>query len=216
MAQIIHDDSGRPEQFFATAIAALDHFQHGVIRLAGVMLHGHGLVPVRIKYPARSLHILDPVAPEQAAQLLQRHLHALPQRLGGSGWFTGQRPLEIIEYRQHVLDERFLLRLRFLLRIAPGSLFEIVEVGRQAQIRILLPGNLLAQRDDRVTPWKIPGRSFSHLRIGHFVFGFGACMRSHTGLPTVSCRAISGGGTWYSGDAMIASFVSFTNTFESS
>ena len=145
MAQIIHNDLGRTKDLIAAAVAALGDFEDDLIGLAWVMPHGNRLVPVGIEGPTQVLDGLDAVAVEQLAQLLQRHPHTLMQRFGGNGLRGSQGTFEIVENGQQVADECFLFRRGLLLGISPGALFEIVEVGGEAQVILLLCGQLLLE-----------------------------------------------------------------------
>ena len=145
MAQIIHNDLGWTKDLIAAAVATLSDFEDDLIGLAWVVPHGNSLVPVGIEGPTHVLDGLDAVAVEQLAHLLQRHRHTLMQWLGGNGLLGSQGAFEIVENGQQVADECFLFRRGLLLGISPGALLEIVKVGGEAQVIVLLCGQLLLE-----------------------------------------------------------------------
>ena len=145
MAQIIHNDLGRTKDRIAAAVATLSHFENGPIGPAWVVPHGNSLVPVGIEGPPQVLDGLDAVAVEQLAHLLQRHRHTLMQWLGGNGLLGSQGAFEIVENGQQVADECFLFHRGLLGGISPGPLLEIVKVGGEAQVSVLLCGQLLLE-----------------------------------------------------------------------
>ena len=65
---------------------------------------------------------------------------------GVSRCASGQRALEIVNDWQQLDDERFLLRHRASLTFLPAALFEIIKIGGQAQMQILLFGKILEER----------------------------------------------------------------------
>ena len=145
MAQVIHNDLRWAKDMVAAAIAALGNFKDDLIRLATIVPQRNRLMPVRIEGPPNVLDGFDAVALEQLAHLLQRHRHPLMQLRGGGGWLGSQGAFEIVENRQQVADEGFFLRGGLLLGIAPGALLEVVEVGSEAQVIVLLGGQLLLE-----------------------------------------------------------------------
>ena len=147
MAQIIHKDLGRTKHFVAAAVATLDDFEDDMIGLAGVVPHRNGLVPVGIKEPTNVLDCLDAVGVEYLAQLLPRHFHTLMQLLGGNGLRGSQGTFKIVENGQQVADEGFLFHRGLSLGISPDAPFEIVEVGGETQVMVLLCGQLLMEYD---------------------------------------------------------------------
>ncbi len=145
MAQIIHNDLGWTKDRIAAAVATLSNFEDGLIGLAWVTPHENSLVPAGIEGPTHVLDGLDTVAVEQLAHLLQRHRRTLMRWLGGNGLLGSQGAFEIVENRQQVADECFLFRCGLLAGIAPGPLLEIVKVGGETQVIVLLRGQFLLE-----------------------------------------------------------------------
>ena len=146
MAQIIHNDLGRTKHFVAAAVAALGDFEDDVIGLAWVVPHGNRLVPVGIEGLADILDGLDAVAVEQLAQLLQRHrprLDAMVRRKSDCSEARARSRLSRIGSKSRM--KASFSRRGLLLGIAPGALFEIVEVGGETQVIVLLCGQLLLE-----------------------------------------------------------------------
>ena len=111
-----------------------------------VVALGNRFMPVRVERLANALLGLDAVLAEQQAQLLQRHLHTLMKLLGAGGCAGGQSTFEVVDGGQQFMDKRFLLRGRTGLALLAAAPLEILEVGGQAQVHILLFGELLADR----------------------------------------------------------------------
>ena len=145
MAQIVHNDLGWTKDLIAATITTLSHFENDLIGLAWVVPHGNGLVPVRIEGPTHVLDGLDAVAVEQLAHLLQRHRHTLMRWLGGNRLLGSQGAFEIVENKQQVADECFLFRCGLLAGIAPAPLLEILKVGGETQVIVLLRGQFLLE-----------------------------------------------------------------------
>jgi len=145
LAQIIHNHLGWTKYFGAVAVTPLDDFADNLIRLAGVVPHGHSFVPVGIKWPTDVLDNHDPVVLEQLAQLLECLCHSLLQLRGGTGLSGRQGAFEIVENGQQVGDEGVFLRRRLVLGIAPGAFSEVVEVSGKAQVIVLLGRELLLE-----------------------------------------------------------------------
>jgi len=144
MAQIIHNYLGGTKDPVAAAVAALGDFQDDLIGLGGIVAHGNRRMPMGIEWTANSGHRLNAVLEEQLLQLLQRQRHPLLQLNRGRGG-RGQRAFEIVERRQELTDECLFLRRGLLLGIPPGTFLEIVKVGCQMQVFILLGGQLLLE-----------------------------------------------------------------------
>jgi len=180
MVQIIYNDLGRSKDFVAAAVATLGDFEHDMIGLAWVMPHGNSLVPVGIEGPPNVLDGLDTVTLEQQAQLLQRHFHTLMQWLGGNGLLGSQGAFEIVENGQQVADEGFFFSRGLSLGISPGALFEVVEVRGEAQVIVLLCGQILKEYD-WIGRRRISDGSGRILRIGRWTRRIGI-----HGLPLVA------------------------------
>jgi hypothetical protein len=140
IAQIIYNDLGWTKDLIAAAVATLNNFEEDLIGLAWVIPHGNSLVPVGIEGPPHVFDGLDAVTVEQLDHLLQRHRHTLMQWLGGDGLLGSQGAFEIVENGQQVADECFLFRRGLLVGISLGALLEIVKVGGEAQVIVLLCG----------------------------------------------------------------------------
>jgi hypothetical protein len=114
--------------------------------VGGIVALGNRFMPVRVERLANALLGLDSVLAEQQAQLLQRHIHTLMKLWGSGGCAGGQSTFEVIDCGQQFMDKRFLLRCRTDLALLAAASLEILEVGGQAQVHILLFGELLADR----------------------------------------------------------------------
>jgi len=145
MAQVVHNDLGRTKDLIAAPVATLGDFEDDMIGLAGVVPHKDGIVPVGIERPPHVFDGLDAVAVEQLAHLLQRHPHTLMQWFGGNRLLGSQGAFQIVENGQQVADECVLFRRGLLVGISPGALLEIVKVGGEAQVSVLLCGQLLLE-----------------------------------------------------------------------
>ena len=139
IAEVVHDDHGWAKELIAAGVAALSLCEDNLIGLVWIMANGNGFVPVGVERLTDTLDGLNAVALEQPPQLLQRQCHPLMQRIGGIGMPTSQGAFEIVHRRQQFADKRFLLRRSLLLGIAPGALYEVIEISGEAQM-IGLPG----------------------------------------------------------------------------
>ena len=145
MAEVIHNDLGWTKDRIAAAVATPSHFEDGLIGLAWIAPHENSLVPAGIEGAPHVLDGLDAVAVEQLAHLLQHHRHTSMQWLGGNGLLESQGAFEIVENGQKLADECFLFRRGLLGGISPGALLEIVKVGGETQVIVLLCGQLLLE-----------------------------------------------------------------------
>jgi hypothetical protein len=107
---------------------------------------GNRFMPVRVEWSANALLGLDTMLLEQKAQLPKRHFHTLMELRGAWGYTGGQSAFEVVDCRQQFMDERFLLRGRTGVAFLAAAPLEILEIGGQAQVHILLFGELLADR----------------------------------------------------------------------
>jgi hypothetical protein len=143
IVQIIYNDLGWTKDLIAEAVAMLNNFEDDLIGLAWVVPHGNSLMPVGIEGPPHVLDSLNAVTVEQLAHLLHRHRQTLMQWLGGNGLLGSQGAFETIENGQQLADECFLLGRSLLVGISPGAFLEIVKVSSEAQVIVLLCGQLL-------------------------------------------------------------------------
>src|ERR1039458_2025112 len=105
-------------------------------------------MPVRVEWSANALLGLDTMLLEQQAQLPKRHFHTLMELRGAWGYTGGQSAFEIVDCRQQLMDERFLLHGRTGIAFLASAPLEILEIGGQAQVHIFLFGELLADQKD--------------------------------------------------------------------
>ena len=126
-------------------------------------------MPVRVERLANDLPTLDPMLLEQLLQLLQGHLHPLMKLAGVPRGPGSQSPLEVVNDWQQFHDEGFLLRDRTGPAFLPAAPLEILKVGDQAQMQILLLGEILQERVRRGGDGLEGGGAgvqFSHGQIG--------------------------------------------------
>ena len=117
-----------------------------MVGLGRIMALRKRFMPVRVERLADNLLTLDAVLTEQLLQLLQRHLHTLMKLRGVPRCASGQSPFEIVNDWQQLDDERFFLRHRAGFAFLPAALLEIIKIGGQAQMQILLFGKILEER----------------------------------------------------------------------
>ena len=141
--QVIHHHFGRANDLRASPIATLNHFEDGMVGLSRIMALRKRFMPVRVERLADDLLTLDAVLAEQLLQLFQRHLHTLMKLRGVPRGASGQSPFEVVNDRQQLNDERFLLRRRAGFAFLPAAPLEIFKVGGQTQMQIFLFGEIL-------------------------------------------------------------------------
>jgi hypothetical protein len=147
IAQIIYNDLGWTKNLIAATVATLNNFEDDLVGLVWVVPHGNSLVPKGIEGPPHVLDGLDAVMVEQLAHLLQRHRQTLMQWLRGNELLGSQGTFEIVENWQQIADECFLFRRGLLAGISLGALSEIFKIGGEAQVIVLLCGQLLLEYD---------------------------------------------------------------------
>jgi len=103
-------------------------------------------MPVRVERLANALLGLDTMLLEQQAQLPKCHFHTLMKLRGAWLCTGGESAFEVVDCRQQLMDERFLLRGRAGVAFLAAAPLKILEIGRQAQVDILLFCELLADR----------------------------------------------------------------------
>ncbi len=108
--QVVNHHFGRANNLRSSLITTLDHFEDGVVGLSRIVALRKRFMPMRVKRLADNFLTLDAVLAEQLLQLLQRHLHSLMKLRGVARCARGQSPFEIVNDRQQLNDERFLLR----------------------------------------------------------------------------------------------------------
>ena len=69
MAQVIDDHFGRPEDLCAPAVATLQDFQDGLVRLGRIMAKGNGLLLAQVKRLADTFLALNAMLTQQLTQL---------------------------------------------------------------------------------------------------------------------------------------------------
>jgi hypothetical protein len=146
MRQVINHHFGRAKDLLPPPISALQNLKDGVVGVGGIVTLGNRFMPVRIERLANTLLGLDTMLAEQQAQLLQRHFHPLMKLWGAGGCTGGQSTFEVVDCGQQFMDKRFLLRGRTGVAFLAAAPLEILEIGGQAQVHILLFGELLADR----------------------------------------------------------------------
>jgi hypothetical protein len=109
-----------------------------MIGLRGVVAHGDGLVIMRVEWLSEALFGFDTVATQELGELLEGHFHALSKLFRRGRDVATERAFKVVNDRQQFADESFLLCHRTSLCLPRGSLAEIVEVGGQAQVAVLL------------------------------------------------------------------------------
>jgi hypothetical protein len=129
MGEVIHHNFGRAKHFRRPQIATLDHFQDCVIGLGRVKTLRESFMAVRVERLADDILTFDAVLAKQLLQLLQCHLHALMKLDRIPRCSRGHGPLKVINDRQQLDDERFLLRDRSGLAFQPAAPLEILKVG---------------------------------------------------------------------------------------
>src|ERR1022692_2158061 len=144
--QVIDHHFGRPEDLCTSPVAALRDLKYGVVGLHRVVALGNRLMLMRVELLADDFSALDAVLAEQEAQLLQRHLHTLMKLLRTGGCAGGQGSFEVVNDRQQLMDERFLLRGCARLGFLATASFEILEVGDPGQEAIPLCGEFVEAR----------------------------------------------------------------------
>jgi len=145
MGKVIHHNFGRSKHLRRPQIAALNHFQDRVIGLGRIETLREGFMPVRVERLADDFLTFDAVLAKQLLQLLQCHFHALMKLGGLPRGAGGQSPFKVVNNRQQLDDERFLLRDRAGLAFQPAAPLEILKVGGQAQMQFFLPGKILEE-----------------------------------------------------------------------
>ena len=144
--QVVDHDFGRAKDLLTSAITALVHLQDGMVGLGRVIALRNRFMPVWVKRLANNLLGLNAMLVKQQAQLLQSHLHTL-MKLRRSGGGTGsQCPFKIVERGQQLVDKGFLLCGGTGLDFLAASPLEILKIGGQAQVQILLFTKFLAEK----------------------------------------------------------------------
>jgi hypothetical protein len=146
--QVVHDHFGRANHLRTSLITTLNHFENGVVGFSRIMALRKRFMPVRVERLADNLLTLDAMLTEQLLQLLQRHLHTLMKLRGVARGASGQSPFEIVNDRQQLDDERFLLRHRAGLAFLPAALLEIIKVSGQRRCKSFCSARSLRSASD--------------------------------------------------------------------
>ena len=131
-----HDHPGRPQHLVAEPVALLQHLQHGALLgpLAG--LREQRLVDVRVE-GALGLDLREPVPLDEAEQRAVDEPDALLELrllvLGGSL----ERPLQVVEHRQQLVQEPLVRAAGQLDLLARDALAVVVEVGGETQVGVV-------------------------------------------------------------------------------
>jgi len=144
--QVVDDDFGRANHLRPALITTLNDAQNCMVGLGRIMALRKRFLPMRVERFADDRLAFHAMLVEQLLQLLERHLHSLTELgriLRGAG---GQGAFKVINDRQEIHDERFLLRDGPNLGFLAAAPLEILEVGAEAQMQVLLFGQILEER----------------------------------------------------------------------
>jgi hypothetical protein len=158
--QIVHNYFGRTKHFVAPAITGLQNLDHSMIGLRWVVAHGDRFVAMRVEGPADRFLRFNAMAFQELMQLLQRHPDAIAQLFRGR--ITGEGALEVIDDRQKLADESFLLRRGAPIGLARGPFAEVIEIGREPEIQVLLLGQICFARSSHTRSCV---SAFRHVRV---------------------------------------------------
>jgi hypothetical protein len=148
VAQIVDNHFGRAKDFVAAAVTTLEGLKHDMVGFRRVGTHGDSLVVMGVKWPPEALLGFDAMATKELVELLQGHLHALAELFGRGRHIAAERAFEVVDDWQQFADKGFLLGGRAALDFLGGSPAEVVEVGGQAQVAVLLGNHLALQHSD--------------------------------------------------------------------
>jgi hypothetical protein len=90
----------RPKDFVPSTVTALKSLQYHMVGLIGIVAHADRFVIQRVEWPSEALFRFDAMETQELGELLEGHLDALPELLGGCRGVAAKRALEIVNDRQ--------------------------------------------------------------------------------------------------------------------
>src|SRR5678815_3632445 len=103
---------------------------------------------LRVKRLSKALLGFNAMTAEQLLELLHRHFTPLPQLFRRGGGFAGHSPFEVVNYREQLANEGFLLGRGAPIYFLRRPLAEVIEVGGQAEIELPLIGQIGFKRPE--------------------------------------------------------------------
>ena len=102
-----------------------------MVWLRWIVARADGIVAMRIEWLSHAVLRFDAVMLKNLMQLLQRHLHALAKLLA-RGHMIGDRTFKIVDHRQQLANESFLLRRGTAVGFLRSAFSEIIEIRSEA------------------------------------------------------------------------------------